>query len=44
MTRKPCAANCVYFVDGRCRLEHRPIERKPVCPYFDGQAMSRGMI
>ncbi|HHY27501.1 MAG TPA: cleavage protein [Desulfitobacterium dehalogenans] len=44
MTRRPCAANCYYYVEGRCRLKQQPVEKRHLCPYFDGQGMSRGMI
>ncbi len=44
MTRRPCSNNCSYYVEGRCRLKERPIERNPFCPYYEGQYLSRGMI
>ena len=36
MTRKLCTANCLYAVDGRCRLEHRLGERQQICPHYEG--------
>lgn len=42
MTQKKCTANCLFHVDGRCRLEHRHGEKTPVCPHYLGQGISRG--
>ncbi|MHB8126417.1 MAG: cleavage protein [Desulfitobacteriaceae bacterium] len=37
MTKKLCTSNCLYAVDGRCRLEHRYGERfAAVCPHYEG--------
>ncbi|MDA8228785.1 MAG: cleavage protein [Desulfitobacterium hafniense] len=44
MTRKLCTSNCLYSIDGRCRLEHRHGEKGPICPYHEGHTISRGMI
>lgn len=44
MTQKICAANCLYHVDGRCRLEHRQGEKTAFCPHYAGQGVSRGLI
>lgn len=44
MTQKICISNCMFHVDGRCRLEHRQGERTPVCPHYVGYGMSRGGI
>lgn len=35
MTQKLCNANCLYAVDGRCRLEHRHRERGTVCSHYE---------
>ncbi|HWQ73337.1 MAG TPA: cleavage protein [Desulfitobacteriaceae bacterium] len=34
MTGKLCASNCLYAIDGHCRLEHRHGERTPICPHY----------
>ncbi len=34
MTGKLCASNCLYAIDGRCRLEHRHGERAEICPHY----------
>lgn len=46
MTRKLCSMHCLYAVEGRCRLEHRPGERGPVCPHYEESfhSISRGVI
>ena len=38
MTQKLCTSNCLFVVDGRCRLEHRYGERLAVCPHYEGSA------
>lgn len=35
MSQRLCRAGCLYAIDGRCRLEHRPDGRGPVCPFFE---------
>ncbi|MFZ3100990.1 MAG: cleavage protein [Desulfitobacteriaceae bacterium] len=36
MTQKLCTTNCLFVVDGRCRLEHRHGEQLAICPHYEG--------
>jgi len=35
MTQKLCIANCLFAIDGRCRLEHRRGDLTGMCPYYE---------
>jgi len=36
MTDKQCNRNCIYAVDGHCRLEKACRIEEPNCPYQEG--------
>jgi len=36
MRNKECIRNCLYAVDGVCRLEHTHGLKQPECPFREG--------
>lgn len=34
MSGKLCTCNCLYAIDGHCRLERRSGENKATCPNY----------
>ncbi|NLO98526.1 MAG: hypothetical protein GX091_10765 [Peptococcaceae bacterium] len=35
-TVRECAHNCIYAIDGVCRLEYMHGPKQPECPYKEG--------
>ena len=40
MTQKLCHANCIYSIDGHCRLEYRDTAWKVSCIHYEGHAIN----
>jgi len=40
MIKKECISNCIFAVDGVCRLEHTHGIKQPECPYREGEQAS----